>query len=61
MSSLSIFGEQIPSVGYAMPTWAELEETARMVREAGGRAVAIKADVRDSDGLRSPTQRSSEA
>jgi SDR family mycofactocin-dependent oxidoreductase len=49
--------EQIPSVEYTMPTWPELEETARMVREAGGRAVAIKADVRDSDAVADAVKR----
>jgi SDR family mycofactocin-dependent oxidoreductase len=49
--------EQIPSVEYAMSTLAELEETARMVREAGGRLVAVKADVRELDSVTQAVER----
>jgi (+)-trans-carveol dehydrogenase len=43
--------EQIPGVPYPMATEADLEETRRLVEEAGGRALAMRADVRDSDQL----------
>jgi SDR family mycofactocin-dependent oxidoreductase len=48
---------QIPSVEYAMSAEPDLEETARLVAEAGGRVLAIKADVRDSDQVRDAVQR----
>jgi SDR family mycofactocin-dependent oxidoreductase len=39
--------EQIPSVGYEMPTEEDLAETVRMVENLDRRIVARKADVRD--------------
>jgi SDR family mycofactocin-dependent oxidoreductase len=38
---------QIPSVPYPMSTEADLDETVRLVEEAGGRALPVTADVRD--------------
>lgn len=49
--------EQIPSVEYAMPGDSDLAETARLVTEAGRRALAIRADVRDSAQVRDAVQR----
>ncbi|MEE2062185.1 mycofactocin-coupled SDR family oxidoreductase [Rhodococcus artemisiae] len=37
----------IDQVNYAMPTRADLEETARLVEKCGRKAVVIEADVRD--------------
>jgi NAD(P)-dependent dehydrogenase (short-subunit alcohol dehydrogenase family) len=36
---------------YPMATEADLEETARLVTAAGGKAVTCHADVRDQDSL----------
>lgn len=44
-------GTGVGSVPYALGTEAGLAETARLVREAGRRAVALPADVRDSGQL----------
>src|SRR5258708_2308667 len=44
--------EQIESVDlYELASKAELDETARLVEEAGGSIVALKADVRSTAGL----------
>lgn len=43
--------EQDPLVGYEMGTEKGLAETAQLVRDAGRRAVARRADVRDRDAL----------
>ncbi|GAB2483040.1 mycofactocin-coupled SDR family oxidoreductase [Jatrophihabitans fulvus] len=43
--------EQLPSVGYPLPTTADLDETARQVTELGRRVVAEVADVRDLPAL----------
>ena len=42
---------QIGTVPYPLPTEADLQETADLVRAAGGRVVAAVADVRDGTGL----------
>lgn len=42
---------QIPTVPYAMPTLAELDETAALIAKAGGRAHTAVVDVRDSAGV----------
>jgi SDR family mycofactocin-dependent oxidoreductase len=42
---------QMESVNYPMATVADLDETARLVADLGGRMVARVADVRDRDGL----------
>ena len=39
--------EQIPTAAYPLATQADMDATARMVTDAGGRFVGIKADVRD--------------
>lgn len=44
-------GGQIGSVTYAMPTLADLEETARLVEKTGRRMVTGKADVRDAGAV----------
>lgn len=49
--------DQIPSVEYAMSSEADLAETARLVRDAGRRALPIKGDVRDSDCVEAAVQR----
>jgi SDR family mycofactocin-dependent oxidoreductase len=41
----------IGTVPYPLPTEADLHETAELVRAAGGRVVAVVADVRDGSGL----------
>lgn len=41
--------EQIPCVEYAMSSTGDLAETARLIREAGRRVLAVKADVRDNE------------
>jgi len=38
--------KQIPTVAYPLATQADMDETGRLVKEAGGRFVAVKADVR---------------
>ena len=43
--------EQIRSVSYTMSSDADMEETRRLVEEAGSRCVAIVADVRDQAAL----------
>jgi SDR family mycofactocin-dependent oxidoreductase len=43
--------EQLPTVDVPMATLADLEETARLVRETGRRVIALRGDVRDSDSL----------
>src|ERR1700733_6719777 len=42
---------ELPSVTYPMPTPAELDETAQLVRDAGGQAVTQIGDVRDGAAL----------
>lgn len=42
----------IATIGYAMASKGDLEETARLVAETGRRVVAHQADVRDLSGLR---------
>ncbi|MDT5317237.1 MAG: hypothetical protein QOE74_6257 [Mycobacterium sp.] len=44
--------EDIPSIGYAMATPEDLEETAQFVDKTGQRIVTAKADVRDAAQLR---------
>lgn len=44
---------QVPSISYAMPTLADLQETVREVEALDRRIVARQADVRDPVGLRS--------
>jgi SDR family mycofactocin-dependent oxidoreductase len=44
--------EDIPSIGYAMATPEDLEETAQYVEKTGQRIVSAKADVRDAAQLR---------
>src|SRR3978361_1661334 len=44
--------EDIPSIGYAMATPEDLEETAQYVEKTGPRIVTAKADVRDAAQLR---------
>lgn len=39
--------EQIPSIAYPLATPADLEETVRQVKAAGGRSIAFKGDIRD--------------
>ncbi|HLG86540.1 MAG TPA: mycofactocin-coupled SDR family oxidoreductase [Alphaproteobacteria bacterium] len=39
--------EQIPTVDYPMATRADMDETVKLLEAAGGRCLAIKADVRD--------------
>lgn len=39
--------EQIPTIGYPLATQADMDETMRLVKQAGGRCIAVKADVRD--------------
>jgi (+)-trans-carveol dehydrogenase len=41
----------VPTLGYALATPADLEETARLVSSLGRRVLAIRADVRDQSGL----------
>lgn len=43
--------EQIPGIRFPLSTEEDLEETARLVKEAGGEVVAVKADVRSSADL----------
>lgn len=43
--------EQMKSVGYAMPTREDLDETVRLVKDLGRRIVAHVVDVRDVDAL----------
>ena len=43
----------VPGVAYAGATQADLDETARLVEELGGRVVSRVADVRDYDALTS--------
>ncbi|GGL13765.1 mycofactocin-coupled SDR family oxidoreductase [Nocardia jinanensis] len=45
----------LPGVLYDSATPADLDETARLVKEAGGRIVTTVADVRDIDALRAAT------
>jgi SDR family mycofactocin-dependent oxidoreductase len=44
--------EDIPSIGYAMATPEDLDETAQYVEKTGQRIVTAKADVRDAAQLR---------
>lgn len=44
--------DKLPSVTYASPTLADLDETVRLVEKAGQRAVRVQADVRDLAKLR---------
>jgi (+)-trans-carveol dehydrogenase len=43
--------EQIPGLFYALATEDDLAETQRLVEEAGGRALALRADTRDAAQL----------
>lgn len=43
--------EDIPSNPYPMSTWEDLMQTKRLVGEAGGQCIAIKADVRHREAL----------
>jgi (+)-trans-carveol dehydrogenase len=43
--------EEMTTVSYPLGSAAELEETAGLVRERGGRMLTLKADVRDLDAL----------
>jgi SDR family mycofactocin-dependent oxidoreductase len=43
--------EQIATVDYPMATQADMDETVKLVEGAGGRCLAIKADVRDSKAV----------
>jgi len=43
--------DQIATVPYPMATMADLNETARLVEQAGRRCVAVQADVRDINAL----------
>jgi len=45
--------KQIRSVPYAMATPEDLQETVRLVEEAGGKILAREADVRDYDSIKS--------
>lgn len=45
--------ESLPGLEYPLASKADLEETARLVREQGRRAVAAVADVRDAQAMRS--------
>lgn len=45
----------LPGVPYDSPTPDDLDETARLVKERGGRLIASIADVRDIDALRAAT------
>jgi SDR family mycofactocin-dependent oxidoreductase len=47
--AVSDIGTSIPSVPYPLGTEAELEETARLVRAEGVPALAVLADIRDSE------------
>ncbi|HVX20307.1 MAG TPA: mycofactocin-coupled SDR family oxidoreductase [Acidimicrobiales bacterium] len=40
---------RVPTLQYALPDPAELDETVRLVRELGRRCVGVPADVRDSE------------
>src|SRR5580692_9951445 len=51
----------VASVRYPMPSESDLNETARMVRAAGGEAVTAVADVRDGGALDEVTGRGIEA
>jgi len=39
--------EQISSIGYPLASQADMDETARLVKQEGGRCLTVKADVRD--------------
>jgi SDR family mycofactocin-dependent oxidoreductase len=43
--------EQIDTVPYPLSTWADLEETAGLVKAAGRRIISIRADVRNASAL----------
>ena len=45
----------IAAADYDLPGPADLDETARLIEEAGGRAFTRIVDVRDADGLRLPS------
>lgn len=44
--------EQVPTAQHDMPGPADLDETVRLVEQAGGRILATRADVRDHEALR---------
>lgn len=48
--------EQIPTIPYAMATAEDLEETVRLVKEAGGQVVSGIADVRDYEAVAAVVQ-----
>jgi SDR family mycofactocin-dependent oxidoreductase len=52
--------DQIPCVEYPMASPDDLAETARLVRETGRRAVAITADVRDSERVEAAVTRTAD-
>jgi SDR family mycofactocin-dependent oxidoreductase len=47
----------IETVPYPLPETAELEETATLVREAGGEALVCRADVRDGEAMQASAAR----
>ncbi len=47
----------LPGVPYDSPTTADLDETARLVKDQGRRVVAEQVDVRDLDGMRAAVDR----
>lgn len=49
--------ESIDTLDYPLATQADMDETERLVREAGGRFVGIKADVRDSQAANGVVER----
>jgi (+)-trans-carveol dehydrogenase len=53
--------ETLPTVGYPMATPEDLDETVRLVEEAGGRAVAATGDVRSAADLKGVLDRGLDA
>ncbi|MGO8859641.1 MAG: mycofactocin-coupled SDR family oxidoreductase [Acidimicrobiales bacterium] len=53
--------DQIATVPYPMATMGDLEQTARLVEEAGQRCVAVRADVRDIHALAAAADQGAEA
>lgn len=49
--------ENIPSVEYALATQGDLAETRRLVEAQGGKAIAIKSDVRNLEQMRAAVAR----
>ncbi|MCR8492667.1 mycofactocin-coupled SDR family oxidoreductase [Brucella anthropi] len=52
--------EPIDTLDYPLSTQADMDETARLVEEAGGRFVGIKADVRNSQAANSVVERATQ-